>query len=214
VDESFFNFSKGKPVQTLGKDGLPVSYIWDYLNTSPIAKVSNSTFDQIAFTGFDADGKGGWTFTGTPSTDAAALTGTKDYLLNGSNNITKTGLNSSKTIIVSYWSKTGSALVNGLTASSMVTKNGWTYYEHKLSGITTITVSGTVTIDELRLYPSDAQMTTYTYSPLMGMTASADVSNHISYYQYDGLGRLIYIKDQDGNILKTVEYHYAGQVLP
>jgi YD repeat-containing protein len=66
-------------------------------------------------------------------------------------------------------------------------------------------------IDELRLYPANAQMTTYTYSPLKGMTSNCDVDSRVIYYNYDGLGRLRYTRDQDGNILKTIEYHYQQQ---
>jgi len=61
-------------------------------------------------------------------------------------------------------------------------------------------------IDEIRLYPTDAQMTTYTYSPLIGITSKCDPAGHIIYYSYDGLGRLSLIKDQDDHILKKIEY--------
>jgi YD repeat-containing protein len=176
-----------------------------------VAEAINASPADIAFTSFEADGKGNWTFTGTPVADAAALTGGKDYNLS-SGSISKSGLNTSRSYIVSYWSKTGSATVNGSTASAVVSRNGWTYYEHKLAaGASSITVSGSVSIDELRLYPSDAQMTTYTYDVLAGMTSQSDINNRITYYLYDAFGRLKAVKDQDGNVIKTVEYHYQNQ---
>ncbi|HWT40516.1 MAG TPA: hypothetical protein VN081_04615, partial [Dongiaceae bacterium] len=55
------------------------------------------------------------------------------------------------------------------------------------------------------------QVTTYTYSPLIGMMSSTDPAGHIMYYEYDGFGRLIDIKDQYGNIIKHIAYHYQGQ---
>ena len=211
LDETFYNFNKGNPVQVLGRDGVTTSYIWDYLHTKPIAKVTNSIIGLAAYTSFEADGQGGWAFSGTPVSDASAITGAKDYNLS-SGNITASGLDITQSYVVSYWSKTGSATVNATAGTLLVTKNGWNYYEHLISqGSSTMTVSGSVVIDELRLYPSTAQMTTYTYSPLVGMTSSCDVDNRISYYQYDALGRLRLVKDQDGNILKTVQYHYQGQ---
>ena len=57
-------------------------------------------------------------------------------------------------------------------------------------------------------------MTTYTYSPMTGMTSQCDASKRITYYQYDSYQRLQFIKDQDKNIIKTVDYHYIHQVLP
>ncbi|WP_188938395.1 hypothetical protein, partial [Puia dinghuensis] len=65
-----------------------------------------------------------------------------------------------------------------------------------------------ITIDELRLYPTTAHMMTYTYSPLIGLTSECSPNNTITYYNYDGLNRLKFIRDMDGNILKTFEYNY------
>jgi YD repeat-containing protein len=66
-------------------------------------------------------------------------------------------------------------------------------------------------VDELRLYPQNAQMTTYTYNSLVGMSSQCDIDNRVTYYYYDSLGRLKVVKDQDGNIVKTYQYHYKGQ---
>jgi hypothetical protein len=106
--------------------------------------------------------------------------------------------------------------VTGSTAvlqGKTITINGtqWTYFEHTVTGTTSVSVSGTEEIDELRLYPSTAQMTTYTYNLLEGISSECDVDNRVTYYFYDTLGRLKYLKDQDGNVVKTVEYHYMNQ---
>jgi hypothetical protein len=72
----------------------------------------------------------------------------------------------------------------------------------------TITVSGSGIIDELRLYPKGAQMVTYTYDPLIGMSSQCDVVNRISYFEYDASGRLVRVKDQDKNVIKVLDYQY------
>lgn len=54
----------------------------------------------------------------------------------------------------------------------------------------------------------NARVTTYTYKPLVGVATMTDVNNKTSYYEYDAYGRLVVVKDQDGNIIKTYDYHY------
>ncbi|HEY4061757.1 MAG TPA: hypothetical protein VGM30_07640 [Puia sp.] len=208
LDESFYTFKDGNPRQVTGHDGVANAYIWDYQNKEPVAKISNATVDQVAYTSFEADGNGSWTI-GSTSRDTGAITGTQSYNLSNGN-CSRSGLSSGGNYIVSYWSKTGNSFtVSGSTSTKQgKTIAGWTYFEHTVTGITSLSISGSGDIDELRLYPSTAQMTTYTYSPLMGMTSQCDVGNRISYYTYDKLGRLQVVRDQDGNIIKTIEYHY------
>ncbi|RZJ76964.1 MAG: hypothetical protein EOO45_00340 [Flavobacterium sp.] len=70
--------------------------------------------------------------------------------------------------------------------------------------------AGDVWFDDLSIYPSDASMTTYTYKPLVGMTSMIDAKGMTSYYTYDTLGRLQFVKDQDGNVVKQNTYHYKN----
>lgn len=56
-----------------------------------------------------------------------------------------------------------------------------------------------------------AMVTTYTYAPLVGMTSETDPKGQTTYYDYDSFQRLKTIRDQDGMILKTYCYNYAGQ---
>jgi YD repeat-containing protein len=51
-------------------------------------------------------------------------------------------------------------------------------------------------------------MDTYTYAPLIGITSHCDASGKLTYYTYDGLGRLHMIQDQYGNIRKRYDYEY------
>jgi YD repeat-containing protein len=63
-------------------------------------------------------------------------------------------------------------------------------------------------VDDVRIFPSDAQMTTYTYNPLVGKTSEIDPAGRATTYEYDFLGRLLRVRDQDGNILKQYDYQY------
>jgi hypothetical protein len=209
--------AKGNLLQQSRINDTKLSYIWDYSSSYPIAAVSNATDQQIAFTSFEADGTGNWTIGSASSIVSGGVTGSKAYSLNS--DISRTGLSSGTTYIVSYWAQSGSPFTISGTMSGypiqgktvIINGTSWTYFEHQVSGQSTITLSGTGVIDELRLYPANAQMTSYTYTPQLGMTSEDDVSGKIIYYEYDSFTRMKDVKDQDGNIIKTYTYHYKGQ---
>lgn len=56
-----------------------------------------------------------------------------------------------------------------------------------------------------------ARVTTYTHLPLVGVTSQTDPSGRTTTYEYDGLGRLLRTRDEQGRILSQQQYHYAGQ---
>ena len=65
-------------------------------------------------------------------------------------------------------------------------------------------------LSTIRNQPSlaSAQIITYTYDPLVGMTSMTDPNGVTSSYVYDKLGRLNQIKDKDSNIVQTHLYRY------
>jgi hypothetical protein len=201
----------GNILQATPKDGVIKSYIWDYKYKFPVAQVSNAGTADIAYTSFEADSKGNWSFTGLPQSDLSTVTGKKVYdPANGQ--LTRT-ISTAGTYIVSYWSKTGARTVNGTAATTGRSINSWIYYEHKmtLAANETVTVPGAGAIDELRLYPEKALMTTMTYEPLIGISTQCDANNRINYYEYDAFNRLVLIRDQDKNVVKRICYNYSGQ---
>lgn len=209
---------KGNVIEQQKTNDVKQSFIWDYNNAYPIAEAINAPVADIAYTSFEADSKGNWNnFTGTVTTVSAAPfppTGKKYYNLTASATLSKAVTNG-KEYIISYWrNNTSPFTINGGTSVNTAgqTINGWTYHRHRVTASsTTLTITGTGGIDEVRFYPSTARMTTYTYDPLIGMTSQCDASNLITYYEYDGFGRLRIVRDQDKNIIKRLCYNYAGQ---
>ncbi|NNV53862.1 hypothetical protein [Limnovirga soli] len=63
-------------------------------------------------------------------------------------------------------------------------------------------------IDEVRVYPSDAFMTTYNYELLTGVKGICDINNKVTYYNYDNYSRLRSILDNEKNIIKLIDYSY------
>lgn len=61
-------------------------------------------------------------------------------------------------------------------------------------------------IDEVRIQPTGSEMTTYTHLPGIGMTSQTDPNGHTVYYEYDALGRLSAIRDNERRLLKSYQY--------
>lgn len=198
----------GNPLQFTVRSGAPNSYIWSYKGEYPVAEVRNAAQADIAYANFEADGKGNWSYSGAVATDNTAPGGRKCYNLAGGT-VSKTGLTASREYTLSYWAKSASAAgISGGTAQAADSKDGWTLYTRTFTGATAITLSGSVMIDEVRLHPKNAVMTSYTYDMLTGITSQADGSGKIVYYEYDGLQRLKLIRDQDGKVVKQFDYQY------
>lgn len=208
----FFDYNiHGKLLQQAKQGDIIYSYIYDFANNLPVAQVVNATTADIAYAGFEADGKGYWDFSGLTIQDDFSIAGSKCYSLQ-SGNLFKSGLDPNKKYLISFWVK-GSGQVNvsnSIKVNRGETKNGWTFFEHIVSGTVSATLSGSGVIDEVRLYPVGSQMITFTYDPIVGVTSKTDENNQIIYYQYDSFGRLSLERDSDKNILKRYDYRYVG----
>jgi YD repeat-containing protein len=65
-----------------------------------------------------------------------------------------------------------------------------------------------ISLAALRSSLPNAQVTVYTYKPLVGMTSVTDPKGMTTYYEYDNFQRLLTIKDQNGHIVKSYDYHF------
>jgi hypothetical protein len=199
--------SKANLIEALPSDGIRKSTIWGYNQTMPIAQVANATSSQIAYTSFEDSQYGGWSLSpGGTLINSNVITGKKTF----SGVINKTVPQGD--YIVTMWAAANCS-VNSQTSTPLRVSNRdgwWRYFEWKLTNVSSIQVWGD-NFDEVRLYPVGAQMTTYTYDPLVGLTSQNDENNLIQYYQYDEYGRLILIRDKDYNVIKKHCYNYAGQ---
>jgi YD repeat-containing protein len=211
-----YTFPRSSPGGT--DKGVVTSFIWGYNNAHPIAQVINAKRDEVAFTSFEADHTGNWDYSGTTVEDVNSPTG-KHYYTLGSGDIEIDGLSADQTFIVSYWVKDGTPSVAGSPNAQITSRNaiytdaqGWSYYEKVISGVTDITISGSAKMDELRLYPQRAQMTTYTYDPGVGRLSETTANGVTTRYAYDSFNRLSKIMDRDGNTIKLFTYTYQQAI--
>ncbi|WP_425637957.1 hypothetical protein ACPUEN_00895 [Algoriphagus yeomjeoni] len=164
------------------------SFLWGYKNMYPIAKVDNASKNEFFFTSFEEETTG--------VTTTGARSGTKSKT--GGYSKSLTGLTTNKIYILSYWQKQSS---------------NWVYLTNEVtltSPITTYNISLSGQVDDVRFYPKEALMTTYTYRPQLGIESATDPRNFSIKYEYDVMGRLKTIKDEDGYILEHYEYNYAN----
>jgi YD repeat-containing protein len=180
-----YSFDFYHNMASITKEGLSsTSYLWGYNNQYPIAECKNAPHNDFFYTGFEeTEGN-----TADARTGHSSRTGGYSHSLSFLDNGTYT---------LSYWQKSGSAWV---LQSSNVTVSAGNY---------TISLGGQV--DDVCFYPVNAQMSTLTYDPAVGVTSMTDAKGQTTYYEYDGLQRLMNIKDRYGNIMKHTDYHYQNQ---
>ena len=191
---------------------MKISYFYDYRKTLPVVEVNNADADNVAYTSFEAENKGSWTYNGSPIAPPSGTwipTGKKYYGLT-TGNISRTGLSTATSYYLSYSASPGANVQvtggNQSTPTTITLSSGWTLSTRIVSNSSSLTISGTGYIDELRLFPTATQLTTYTHDPLVGVTSMTDSNNKTTYYEYDGL-RLKAIKDHNGFLIKSFTYN-------
>lgn len=210
LTQSFIYNNSGDLAGIIDEGNRTVSNIYDYDGKFIIATVVNANpdLDKPCYTSFETPNLGGWNINGAINYNTStAITGNKSLILDGTS-ISSPSLNSSKAYKASFWA-TGTVSVSGGTQVATAQGiNGFTYYEYKIAaGTWMVTLSGNGNIDELRLYPDNARMHTTTYDAVIGKTSDCDENNRITYYEYDNLGRLRFLKDHNKHIVKMYEYN-------
>jgi hypothetical protein len=176
--------SKGNLLQQRKTDDIQQAFIWGYNSTMPIAQVINANKDEIFHTSFEEAATGGSII----DNESQAKTGRKYF--NGTYQVPNITTVGSRNYVLTYF---------------QFENNEWKYKKVPYAANTSI--AGI--IDEVRIHPADALMTTITYKPLIGKSSETDANGITNYYEYDTFNRLKFIKDQDGNIVQKFEYKYA-----
>jgi YD repeat-containing protein len=66
------------------------------------------------------------------------------------------------------------------------------------------------TFAQLRQRLPQARVTSFTHAPLVGLSSQTAPDGRTTTYEYDGLGRLLRARDDQGRVLSQQQYHYAG----
>lgn len=94
-----------------------------------------------------------------------------------------------------------------------VFKDGkWNYKKSDFINGSDTVDEGQYPIDNVRVYPKNASITTYDYFPLVGLRGKTDERGLSESYQYDSSGKLTTVRDDDTNIVNKYEYSYQNQL--
>jgi len=207
----------GNIIQLSPKTSPTTSLLWGYSGMYPIAEVIGARSWEMAFTSFEVLNEGGgWIYDHDQVVeDPSSPSGKNIFPLTLNFNLQKDKLIADKSYVISYWRKSNGASsvsvsgeYNSVTGETV---NGWTYEEKWIRGKTAIDLTGEIPIDEVRLYPVGTSMTTRIYNPLIGMTFLNNGRGYGANYQYDGLGRLGHIQDEEGILLESYKYIFSSE---
>ncbi len=167
----------------IGNNITSKSYGYNF--SHPILTVENAGSNEYFYIGFE--GTFGANFTKAHTGKGSYNASSTPYYLNFN-------LPNSRSYLVQWWNWDANL-------------GKWQMNEQAYTG--PINISGI--IDDVRIFPVDAFISTTTYDPLLGMTSELDVNGVTTYYEYDAFNRLSVIRDGDKNVKKKFCYNYAGQ---
>lgn len=193
------------------ENDAPESYIWDVQDKHQLmAQVKNALPGQCAYASFENGQTGNWTIVTGGSATGDGLNSYTSFSGKVSDAVAGGG-----SYTLSVWQKTGQTLTatansaNVTVPPPILTKRGWNLYIIPIANAgDEISVAGNF-MDEIRLYPAGALMTTYGYVPGVGVSLICDANNRYTFYEYDALSRLLQIRDADSNIIKRYDYQYS-----
>ena len=87
--------------------------------------------------------------------------------------------------------------------------NVWKYISKAYTGPSMVLSEGSA-IDNVRVYPTDARMKSYTYEPTYGISSVIDENGSVLKYYYDAVGRLWQVRNDKGGIEKQYTYNYKN----
>ncbi|WP_320054781.1 DUF5977 domain-containing protein [uncultured Acetobacteroides sp.] len=206
--------SMGNPLSVSRGGNFTTSYLWGYSKSFPIAEIKNSQNKQIAYTSFEPHSSDGWDLTPITILPSEGTSGFYQALLPQGKTLT-TPLLSEDDYWIEFFAK-------GLNNSSICINNvlypltnEYKFYKIKSSlskkGSFSFSVFGSSCyLDEIRVYPLNAIVSTFTYDPMIGITSETDPSGKTVKYAYDSFGRLMNVTEL-GKLVSNYDYKYYNQ---
>lgn len=211
-----------------------------------VAEFTNARVENVGFTNSEADYPANFSLGGNTVITTEGRHSNKCVNFQPNTTICRTLTKSAtaKNLIVSFWlkdaSSSGSIYIcfnkfggvcgtftcnTSTTSISFTASSEWKYYQIKIpwgsATYSTLSYSlGTSTavkIDDILIYPDNANVTTYSYTTssigINLLTAKTGINGIGESYEYDKAGRLWITRDQYGNILEMKKYKMVNRYL-
>lgn len=201
-------------------------YLWGINKNYLIAEIKNATYNEVSVADLEVKdlynyGKLKPAVTIKYITDETAPMGNLVVDLQNQSGVIHTSglsLKADKSYILSYWGKGPEFVPNSqndqinIISNRVIRRQGdWiqreVVFDH-VSGELKFTFGSYGLIQDVKIYPKGAAITTYSHKALVGMTSTTDFKGQTTYYGYDNLLRLKDVKDQNKNIVKAYSYNY------
>jgi YD repeat-containing protein len=183
---------KGNIVGLQKENDINTAYLWGYDQKLPVAEIRNGDSTKSYYMSFE---EGGilWQdpFGNNQAKSGVAVSSSSQFTF--PDRFHPTDVN----VVMSYW--------------YIDQTDGQWHFSGELPFAKTINGPAGSHLDEIRVFQKGAQMTTFNYLLLKGMSSQTDVNNQSTFYEYDAMGRLTTIRDNDHKIIKTFEYGYKKQ---
>lgn len=190
---------ENNPIQSHDRYGHYKSAVYGYDSALPIAIVENAEScavpslkaNEIFYTGFEDDGDLNYPDSEDTKTGRRVHRGSYSIPIEGF----KAG-----TYTLTYWRQATQGAPWEFMSKQITVSDSYT------PGSVTVIGQTDYAIDEVRIFPQGATMVTMTHDPNVGITSETDHNGVTKYYEYDGLGRLSRILNNDREVLESYEY--------
>ncbi|WP_374949938.1 hypothetical protein [Mucilaginibacter sp.] len=185
----------GNPITLSFFGGPLIGYRWGYNNTYAIAQCKNAGGDEFYYEGFEESSLPGVTI-GTFVGGSGSGPHTGRFYMSQPFTISWSPP-TNRNFVLSYWYKSSGS--------------NWTYSGELPYTGNSFALPNGINYDDIRIYPKDSEMSTFTYQQGVGLSSSTDSKGKTAYFEYDDFKRLLAIKDQYGNIVKAYQYNLIDQ---
>ena len=190
---------ENNPIQSHDRYGHYKSAVYGYDSALPIAIVENAKScavpslkaNEIFYTSFEEDGDLNYPDSEDTKTGSRVHRGSYSIPIEGF----KAG-----TYTLTYWRQATQGAPWEFMSKQITVSDSYT------PGLVTVIGQSDYAIDEVRIFPQGATMVTMTHDPNVGITSETDHNGVTKYYEYDGLGRLSRILNNDREVLESYEY--------